>query len=261
MLAAARDRLRSENGFSLVELLVTASVGMIIVLAAGNMLDASGRASAEVQDRVDSVQRGRTTMESVSQKLRSQVCLNSALPAIAKAEANEMWFYTDLGDHSTTVFAPEARKLRWVPGATGQNGSIVEDVWDTVVLSPTLAPTPTGTRDATFGRTPSRTRTLIDNVALADDVDDRDGDGDKTEIRPLFDYYRFLGVDPATPNDRLTAPLPADQLARVVRIAVAWDSRPTRGPKTRTALDTRTETDVFVRTADPTDPDNSPSCL
>jgi hypothetical protein len=46
-----------------------------------------------------------------------------------------------------------------------------------------------------------------------------------------------------------------------VRVVVAFDSRPTRGPKTRAGLDTRTETDVFVRTADPTDPDNSPSCL
>ena len=261
MLAKARNRLRSEGGFSLVELLATVAVGMIVLLAVGNLLDASGRASAEVQDRVDSVQRGRTSMEQITQKLRSQVCLNASLPALASAAANEMWFYTDLGDHSTAVFAPEARKLRWVPGAAGQNGSIVEDVWDTVVLSPAAAPTPTGTRDATFGRTPDRTRTIIDNVELAEDIDDRDGDGNKTEIRPLFDYYRFLGVDPATPNDRLTAPLAADQLARVVRIVVSFDARPTRGPKTRNALDTRTETDVFVRTADPTDPDNSPSCL
>jgi len=253
--------LRAEGGFSLVEMLVTVSVGMVVLLATGNLLDASGRASAEVQDRVDSVQRGRTSMEEITKRLRSQVCLNSSLPAMAKGEANEMWFYTDLGDHSTAAFAPEARKLRWVPGAAGQNGSIVEDVWDTVVMSPAAAPTPTATRDATFGRTPDRTRSIIQGVDLAEDSDDRDGDGNRAEIRPLFDYYRFLGVDPATPNDRLTAPLPEDQLARVVRIAVSFDSRPTRGPRSRTALDTRTETDVFVRTADPTDPDNSPSCL
>jgi hypothetical protein len=261
MIRAMRARLGGEGGFSLVELLVTASVGMVIVLATGNLLDASGRASAEVQDRVDGLQRGRTAIEAITQRLRSQVCLSASLPAVASGNANEMWFYTDLGDHSTVAFAPEARKLRWVPGAAGQNGSIVEDVWDTVVMSPVAAPTPAATRDATFGRTPDRTRTIIDNVDLAEDTDDRDADGNRTEVRPLFDYFRFLGVDPATPNDRLTPPLTADQLARVVRIAVAFDSRPTRGPKTRTAVDTRTETDLFVRTADPTDPDNSPSCL
>lgn len=257
MIAAARTRLASESGFSLVELLVTVALGMIVLLATGSLLEASGRASGGVQDRVDAVQRGRTAMESITQRLRSQVCLASNLPAIARGEANEMWFYTDLGDHSTTAFLPEARKLRYVAGAAGQNGSIVEDVYDTVQIRTT----PDLTRDATFAQTPSRTRTIIADVELAEDTDDRDADGNRTEIRPLFDYYRFLGVDPATPNDRLAAPISTADAARVVRVAVGFDSRPTISPRTRTQLDTRTETDVFVRTADPTDPDNSPSCL
>ncbi len=254
------SRLRSESGMTLMEVLVTAVIGMVVLLALGNLLDASGRASAGVQDRVDALQRGRTAIESITQRLRSQVCLNSSLPAVAKAEANEMWFYTDLRNTTTAAFDPEARKIRYVAGASGQNGSIVEDEYN-VVLSPSSAPTPTGTRDATFGQTPVRTRTLIADIELAEDIDDRDGDSNLTEIRPLFDYYRFIGVDPARPNDRLAAPLTAAQLPRVVRIAVAFDSRPTRSPRTRTQLDTRTETDVFVRTADPTDPNNSPSCL
>jgi type II secretory pathway pseudopilin PulG len=255
------SRLRSESGMTLVELLVTAVIGMVVLFAMGSLLDASGRASAGVQDRVDALQRGRTAIEYITQRLRSQVCLSSSLPAVAKAEANEMWFYTDLRNTTTAAFAPEARKIRWVAGATGQNGSIVEDQYDTIVLSPAAVPTPIGTRDATFGQTPSRTRTIISDVALAPDVDDRDADLNVTELRPLFDYYRFIGVDPATPNDRLISPLAADQLPRVVRIAVAFDARPSRASTTRAKLDSRTETDVFVRTADPTDPDNSPSCL
>ena len=255
------SRMRSESGMTLVELLVTAVIGMVVLLAMGNLLDSAGRASAGVQDRVDGLQRGRTAIEAITQRLRSQVCLSSSLPAVAKGEANEMWFYTDLRNTGTAAFAPEARKIRWVPGATGQNGSIVEDVYNNIVYSPSGAPTPTGTRDATFAQTPSTTRTLISDVTLAVDVDDRDADSNVTEIRPLFDYYRFIGVDPATPNDRLVPPLTAAQLPRVVRVAVAFDARPTRGPKTRAKLDTRIETDVFVRTADPTDPDNSPSCL
>ena len=255
------SRLRSESGMTLMELLVTCVIGMVVLLSLGNLLDASGRASAGVQDRVDSLQRGRTAIESITQRLRSQVCLSSSLPAVAKAEANEMWFYTDLRNNTAAAFAPEARKISYVAGASGQNGSIVEEEYDNIVLSPSSAPTPTGTRDATFGQAPSRTRTIIADIALAPDTDDRDQDSDKAEIRPLFEYYRFIGVDPATPNDRLTAPLTAAQLPRVVRIAVAFDARPSRGPRTRKELDTRTETDVFVRTADPTDPDNSPSCL
>lgn len=241
---------------TLVELLVSVSIGMVVLLAAGNLLDASGRASAEVQDRVDATQRGRVATEQITQRLRSQVCLDSNTPAVALATANEMWFYTDLGDH-TAGFFPEARRLRLVAGAGGKNASIVEDVWDTVVVRPTREQT---TAD-TFGRPPNRTRTVIADMSLAKDTDDRDADGNRTEIRPLFEYFRFLGVDPATPNDRLVAPLSLDQMARVVRVVTTFDARPTRGPATRNQLDTRFETDVFVRTADPTDPNNSPSCF
>lgn len=257
---------------SLVELLVTVTIGMVVLFATGNLLDASGRASAEVQDRVDAVQRGRVAMEQVTQRLRSQVCLNATTPAVTYAGANEMWFYTDLGDH-TAGFVPEARKLRFVDpdGPGGKNGSIVEEVWDTVITKDANGNTLTREQaaTATFGQPVSRTRTMIEDVSLSMDEDreDRDGDLNKTEVvqQPLFDYYRFLGVDPATPNDRLQPPvngsLTTAQMERVVRVVANFDARPSRGPATRDKLDTRFETDVFVRTADPTDPDNSPSCL
>lgn len=257
-LQSLRRRLNSQSGFTLIELLVSLSIGMIVLLAAGNLLDASGRASAEVQDRVDAVQRGRVATEQLTQRLRSQVCLNSGTPAVAFASTDELWFYTDLGDH-TAGFFPEARKLRLVAGASGQNSSLVEDVWDTVVVRPTRAQTAADT----FGRPPSRTRTVIADMSLAIDTDDRDADSNKTEFRPLFEYFRFLNVNPnpVTPDDRLTTPLNEAAMERVVRIVATFDARPTRSPRTRNQLDTRFETDVFVRTADPTDPDNSPSCL
>lgn len=265
-------RLGDESGMSLVELLVTVMIGMIVLLTLGNLLDATGRASAEVHDRVDAVQRGRVAMEQITQRLRSQVCLNTSLPAVVYATGDDILFYTDLVDPAAADFSAEARRLRFVPGASGQNGSIVEDVWDTVVIKPDppQPADPVQTAVATFFRPPSRTRTVIADVALAEDADaeDRDGDGDTAEVvpQPLFDYYRFSSA-PVKPDDRLQPPLDLDdaddddELERVVRIVASFDARPTRGPRTREAIDTRFETDIFVRTADPTDPDHSPSCL
>lgn len=250
-----RARLGESDGMTLIELLVSVVIGMVVVMAAAGLMDASGRASAEVQDRVDAVQRGRVAMEQVSQRLRSQVCLNVSTPAVAYADSNEIRFYTDLGPYSPT-FAPQARRLQYVAGGTGQNGSLVESVWDTVVLGTT----PAATSTATFGRTPDRTRTLIGDVTLARDIDDFDGDGNKTELVPLFRYYRFT-LNPATPNDELQSPLGAAEMQSVVKIGVTFDARPTRGPRSRSELDTRFATEIFVRTADPNDPVNSPSCL
>lgn len=253
---------RQEEGMSLIELIVTVTVGMVVLLALGNLLDAAGRASAEVHDRVDATQRGRVAVEQITQRLRSQVCLDVNTPAIAFAGPDDLGFYTDLGDH-TAGFFPEARRLRFMAGDDGENGSLVEDVWNTTVPGDT----PQETADATFGRTPDLTRTIIADVAHSIDVDaeDRDDDDDFTEEvgQPLFDFYRFISANPATPNDRLTTADLAnpDRLARVVRVVANFDARPTRAATTRGALDTRFETDVFVRTADPTNPNNSPSCF
>lgn len=256
MIRRLRKRLSETGGMTLVELLVSVSIGMVVVLAAGNLLDASGRASAEVQDRVDAVQRGRVAMEQISQRLRSQVCLNVNTPAIAYADSNEMRFYTELGP-LTSTFSPQARRLRYEAGANGANGSLTESVWDTVMIGPN----PQATESATFGRPPDRTRTVIGDIALAKDIDDRDGDGNRNEILPLLRYFKFLVGDPSTPSYALQSPLVAADMERVVRIIVNFDARPTRGPLSRNKLDTRFESDIFVRTADPTDPTNSPSCL
>jgi len=257
MILRLRARLAQSEGMTLIELLVSVLIGMVVVMAAASVMDASGRASAEVQDRVDAVQRGRVATEQISQRLRSQVCLNVSIPAIAYADTNEISFYTELGA-DTASFSPQARRLAYVAGAPGQNGSLVETVWDTVEIRTTAEET----ASATFGRTPDRVRTLIADMALARDIDDHDADGNPDELVPLFRYFRFTdGADPATPDQELQPPLDSAEMARVVRIAVTFDARPTRGPLSRNALDTRFATDIFARTADPADPDNSPACL
>ena len=47
----------------------------------------------------------------------------------------------------------------------------------------------------------------------------------------------------------------------MVKIAVSFDARPGRRRAAKNRTDTTFEGDVFVRTADPTDPEHSPQCL
>lgn len=236
-LRRLRARLGQERGFTLIELLVSVIIGVIVTLATFDLLDASTRASTEVADRVDAAQRGRVAMEQITQRLRSQICLDSNTPAITYADDNEVRFYADLGDE---VFQPEARSLSYSAGV------ITDALWSTLASPPIN----------TFGQTPTTTRILLEDMAEA-------VNGPTTV--PIFRYYAFLGNDPATPALLLQTPLTAADRARVVKISISFDSRPSRtavaAPQTAGRVDSRFENDVFVRTADPSDPGHSPQCV
>ena len=77
---------------------------------------------------------------------------------------------------------------------------------------------------------------------------------------PFFRYYAFVGNDPAKPELLLQTPLSATDMARAVKIEVAFDSRPSKRAAQPNRIDTSFENEIFVRTADPTDPEHSPQC-
>ena len=113
-LARIRRRLRDERGFTLVELLVSTSIGVAVLLATFAIFDSALLAQNRVDDRTDSIARGRTGMEQIVQQLRSQVCLGPSLPAIEYGDDDEMRFYADLAN---TTFVPERRVLTFAGGA------------------------------------------------------------------------------------------------------------------------------------------------
>ena len=71
----ARRRASDERGFTIIELMVAMSVGMVVLLAAFMLLDRSFTASGQIADRQEALQRGRQAMELITRQLRSQVCV------------------------------------------------------------------------------------------------------------------------------------------------------------------------------------------
>lgn len=259
--ARIHARLSEERGMTLVELLVSVSIGIVVLLATFDLVDASTRASAEVQDRVDAVQRGRVAMEQITQRLRSQTCLPDETvlderPAVVYGDEDEVRFYTDLVADSAEAlgdFSPEARSLRFEDLGGGE-GRIVESVWETLADPPST----------TFAGPPTRTRVVLASMGRSDEDEPAGQNGEGRAVGdpvPIFRYYTFVGDDPATPSLLLQTPVSDADRQTVVKVALSFDARPTRGPNTRAALDTTFETDVFVRTANPLDPSRSPECL
>lgn len=238
-MSALRDRvvrrLRDERGFTLIELLVTCAIAVGLLLATFTVFDSALRAQVRVADRTDAVQRGRTAMEQLVQQLRSQVCLGAGMPAIEYGDATTVRFYADLAQ---TNFVPQRRELQFA------GGTVTERVY-----AGRLGTDPKGP-PYVFATTPMRVRDVTDHLA-------RRSEGGVTI--PYLTYYAFNGDDPVRPSTELAVPLSDADRARVVQIRVSYLALPSRG-----AAPERGEpfsTNVYVRTADPLDPDHSPLCI
>jgi prepilin-type N-terminal cleavage/methylation domain-containing protein len=226
-------RARDERGFTLVELLVSTTVGVGLLLAAFTLSSAFSHAQTRVSDRSESIARGRTAMEQIVQQLRSQVCLGPGYPSITYGDNSRVVFYADLANRT---FVPQRRDLQLSGGALTQLD------YDGRATG--------GQPPFSFSSTPSRRRVILDRIQLqrADGVD-----------VPLFRYYMFDGRDPIRPSRLLATPLSAEDAQRVVQVTVSFAALPSRGGSGTTAEPFTA--DVYVRTADPTDPDHSPLCI
>jgi prepilin-type N-terminal cleavage/methylation domain-containing protein len=228
------SRLRSQQGFTLVELLMALTIGVGVLLAAYTVSDATLHGQTRIADRSDAIARGRTAMEQIVQQLRSEVCLGPGYPAIAYGDSNHITFYADLAN---TTFTPQKRDLSFAGGALTET---------TYAGSPSA-----GSPPFTFAVSPTRTRVVLDHMQTLTQA----GVG-----VPFFRYYSFDGNDPIRPSKLLAVPLSATDAAKVVQISVAFGALPSRSGGRIPAAEPF-NANVYVRTADPTDPDHSPLCI
>ncbi len=230
MRARALHRLRASEGFTLVEMLVATTIGMVVILAAYGLLDISGALALKASDRVDATQRGRRAMDQITSELRSQVCLGAGQPAITDGQSNQVSFYTFTG---AGAFAPELHTIKWDTSTR----TIVEYDYVGTGSPPNM----------TYSSTPTRTNTLLTDVTPLSNV-------------PVFSYYTWSAGSPVTPSTPLTAPLSQSDEQNVVRIVVQFVTTPANHPTSQQT--TPLQDEVFARTADPNSSNGSnlPQC-
>lgn len=240
-------QLRSEDGFTIVELLIACSLGLVILFAAAGLMELAATSHKQTTDRVQAVQRGRLTLDLMTRQLRSQVCLaaTNTTPgqnaSLQVGEGDQVSFYASLSSAPTTsgVLQIDRRTLRFEPSAGNpQEGRIVEQVF---AGTGTALPQFPG-----YPATPTSTRVLADKVRRA------------TPGAPIFRYFKY-NANASGDTVELAAPVSATDREIAVRIDVAFDAYPDAGgdPERRTVFTDQ----AYVRTADPTDPLRSPKCL
>jgi Tfp pilus assembly protein PilW len=218
---AIRRRLASESGFTLVELLVSMSLGMIVLFAVLNLLDASGHAGARVTDKSETVQRTRIGLDRATRVLRTQACGDSSTPPIISGSGTAVTFYSDT--NSSTTFAPRKITLSYA------NGSLTQQTW-----------IPTNTASPwTYNTSPTTTRVLIDSI---------------TPIAgTVFTYYSW--TDLTTPvssplsTDLSGTTLPDNSIAKIVKVDVGFQANAQSGRVSK-AGQTAMTASVFARNAD-----------
>lgn len=248
-----RDRLDSERGMTLPEVMVTMVIALILSLATFALIDVTIRRAGEITARVDGVQRGRIAMDLISRQLRSQVCLGPSAPAsrsVVAGTTTSVTFYAELGDPSTKASAVSAtatatprvverRSLTLETAGAYAPGTLVERRWVGTPSSAALG--------FNFPDSPTATRELMRPAALT-----------PTPKKPLLTpaLFRYYGWDTsgAQPNaERLldaSAGLSAENLKRVARIEITFRAIPLKSGRASTVFFNT----VALRTVDPNAP-------
>jgi prepilin-type N-terminal cleavage/methylation domain-containing protein len=224
-----RNRLRQlradESGFTLVEVLTSMTVGLVVLAAAFFLLESSVSVSRTIEQRNDTLQRGRRAMEGMTRLLRSQVCLNTTQPILA-ANDDQVVFLADLSASNKVA----AHALGYDP----TNHVIAENEYDVVEEDDGI--TLIGYPDDPVG--PAKMH-----------LTDVDAAKSGSATLPIFRYYTYQ-------NDRtgnlvqLTTPLTAADAKRVVMVKIAFRAQP-EDARPNDSVATTFRDDVFVRLADP----------
>jgi prepilin-type N-terminal cleavage/methylation domain-containing protein len=212
-------RLRSDAGFTLIELMATLAIGMVVLLAAFDLMDNSLAVSGEVSARTDASQRGRGAIDEMTRALRSQVCVNGDAPVVSAAD-DQVTFTFDLSNGSTL---PQRTQLSYSPGAR----TITQATWDGSGTEPTL----------TFPGA-SRGNTVLTDV-------------DPEPSKPIFSYWALRAGTGGTQFDPLAAAAATADPTRIARIDVAFVAHASgqveKSPNNASTI----EDSVFTRSVDP----------
>jgi Tfp pilus assembly protein PilW len=237
MIRRSRIDLRSEEGFTLPELLVGIIIGMIVVIASLNVLDNTVSLGTKVSKRVDATQRGRTGLDRITRDLQSMVCVpgDPAQDALIAGSDNSVDVYADLGDGSASR-PPQRRTITYTPATR----RLTESVY-----------TPTGTAGAyVFPTTPTATTALLSDVI-------QDGS------TPIFTYYPIDSTpdDDVAPTALSTSAgaLAATDLDNVARIRITFKALPSNRSTAKPG-DAVMQDDVYRSAVDPNSADTTPQC-
>jgi prepilin-type N-terminal cleavage/methylation domain-containing protein len=243
------SRVRREDGFTLIEMLVACAIALVVLTAALTMLVSAMARTTETAGRVASTERGRIALDTMTRQIRSQACLGNADTSFVSSDqitnfptsGTQASFYVDFSDQSQTVSAapPELHRLRY----DAPSRQLIEDDY-AMISDGAAAPTFTWRAPAS----PTRSRVLAQDVV-------QDGS------TPIFQYYKYVAGTPATlqliaPAD----PVSAADAALIARVDIDFKVLRPGMTSVSSSGSTVFDSQVTIRSVDPNDDLPSPQC-
>jgi prepilin-type N-terminal cleavage/methylation domain-containing protein len=111
--------IRSERGFTLIELMVATALGLIVSTATLAIVISSVHLTSNYSDRVDATQEGREAMQRITQQLNSSCVASGTAPILSTSDANDVWFYSALSDSPTVQ--PSKVEISYTSGSLVMN--------------------------------------------------------------------------------------------------------------------------------------------
>jgi type II secretory pathway pseudopilin PulG len=218
-----RAHAADARGFTVVELLVTMTLGLLVIGSSVAVLTTALRSNDSVQRRTEALQNGRIAIDQAVRLLRSQVCPDPiATPLVTPVAAGgptSITFFADLGD-GTGIPRKHVLSL--------SGGVLRDDVY---------LGSRTGTNPPTWSSTVSSSRVLGTGLA-------QDG------TTPVFQYFGYTSAATPAPTAALGPTLDPADLEKVARIVVTVKANPSsKTGSTRQAVTVQDE--VFVRLVNP----------
>jgi Tfp pilus assembly protein PilW len=189
--------LRSESGFTLIELMIATVCGIIVSAATLAIVITSVHLSSNYDDRVDATQQGRVAMTKITQALNSSCVAYGLAPILAASDSNDLWFYSSLSDSPT--INPNKVEI----SLTG--GSLVMYTYPWV----------SGSEGSwTFATSPSSTFTLLQYAQANGST-------------PVFQYYGYTsGGTLSTTPFTITSTLGTTNAAATAEVAINFQANP-----------------------------------
>lgn len=230
------DGLRSERGFTLIEVMVALMIGVIISGAALAIVIVSVHLGSNYTDRVDANQQGRLAMEKITQALNSSCVTPNQPPILAGSTDTSATFYSGLSDLpggtptqitislASTQPAPLLMRTQTLTGSAPQ--------W-----------TATATAPFVFTLVPYAAQTVSSGVTL-----------------PVFQYYAYTtgGAISTTPFTVGSAGLTASQAAATAEVTISYQALPSDSLSTNGRSVSFSDSVVF-RLTPPSSATNAPN--
>jgi Tfp pilus assembly protein PilW len=166
----------AEDGFTLVELLVTMVAGVVVLIALFTVFDVTVRQTSSVVSRVDATQRARPVLEGIENDLHSSCVGGSATPIRAGSDATHLTYISQYSSAATVL--PVQHTVTFTPNGT--QGTLTESIYANTGGAP----------NGPFASTPSSTQSLLTKVEQQGTV-------------PMFQYFAFTNPTDASGNQYL----------------------------------------------------------